>query len=350
MLTFSRLALLSALTATAVNALDCLTHASCQTVICDVFDDACPEDNICEQLGFYPWYLCHVENELESCDTHGCGAGTKCHQGVNNVYCTCDNMVVPAGESCTGAPAEYACTSMTCPESATCDTDGATEFCICDDGTVLGEYTLACPSPEEKAAEEAIEEEFDCTGNLACHRSATCRSNGDVEFCVCQNGNHMLESQICPGWSQSPEPVKPNEAMAAAFECLTCGHKACQPYPGIKEAGCYCDEVLVDPEYPCYHDVDTVAETCESHCMIGADSLCFIEHGVPVCRCTDGDLVGKDDDCNVDRTDTYTVVEGGCAFDVCGVGADCHHQELEGYTCTCGAEKILTAHYQDCVV
>jgi hypothetical protein len=309
MLIFSRIALFSALTATAVNALDCLTHTSCRTVICEVFDDACAENEICEQLTSDPWFNCHAENELDICETYGCGAEAECHDVMSSVFCTCDNFVVPAGESCTVH--DHTCT-LNCHESADCTTDGILSFCACNDGE-LREENQACPgwTPESPSGEDSPSDED----------------------------------------SPSGEDSPSDEGGDAVFDCTTCDGKACLAidFEG-DEAGCYCDELLVDPAYPCYHDEEAPL-TCVDYCLESASSVCFIEHGVPACRCSDGDLVGPTESCDVDRTNSYTQSYGGCGFDVCGEGADCHYQDNEGYTCTCStgtAEEMLIAHYKDC--
>jgi hypothetical protein len=70
------------------------------------------------------------------------------------------------------------------------------------------------------------------------------------EFCVCEDGTVLVdENQACPS-SESSEDDE-------LFDCSTCdGGKPCvEEYDplGGREAGCYCDELLLDPADPCYH-------------------------------------------------------------------------------------------------
>ena len=64
----SRVVLLSVL-ATTTNGfgLNCNEHVSCRTRICEVFDDVCEEDHVCEQLFEPPRYQCHAVDEVQEC-------------------------------------------------------------------------------------------------------------------------------------------------------------------------------------------------------------------------------------------------------------------------------------------
>jgi hypothetical protein len=112
LLIFSRIALLSALTATAVNAMDCLTHESCRKIICVAFDDVCPDEQpVCEQLSEDPWFNCHAANVVTE-------KVPEVVEAPNVKLNGCD---------------------LTCHESAVCTTDGTVEFCICKDGRLVPE-------------------------------------------------------------------------------------------------------------------------------------------------------------------------------------------------------------------
>jgi hypothetical protein len=81
-----------------------------------------------------------------------------------------------------------------------------------------------------------------------------------------------------------------------------------------------------------------------------------MEHGLPVCRCEDGDQVMPTDDCDAETRDFVhedTEMDECDGVLVCGGGATCHHMDGEGYYCTC-KEFVnddvyrLVGHYEDC--
>lgn len=296
----SRIALLSVLAAAANASYECELHPTCRTAICSIFDDVCEEGEICQQLDGSEglWYRCHAENELDNCDNHGCGEDTECHQvGPNSIFCTCDGMVVPAGENCQDSE-DFMC-DLICHESADCETDGVIQLCICKDdmGTVVGEG-MECPDEEE---EEWIPDE--------------------------------------------------EEELFDAFDCTICSNNlACVMYEqDVYDPGCYCNGVRVPPDYPCSYDEESPMD-CENYCT-GDLSSCYMEHGVPTCRCDDGDKVEPNVDCSDERNEYTEFFGQACEFDVCGDGAECHYSQNEGFLCTCYTgtdEQFITSHYSSC--
>ena len=295
---FSGFLIFGALASTAT-AYTCEEHPDCRERICQIYNDLCPPNFLCEPLDGEShegaWYQCHEPLQVfETCDSYGCGAGGTCQDVANGtVFCTCNTMVIPAGEAC--SPSE----------------------------------PLSCSDMQEPKQ---------------CHETAECTTDGAVQFCVCPDG-HLKPAMVA---CDPPPLLQQLQAPPSLFDCSMCGSdKTCDFIPERNyQEGCLCNGQPVLPEYPC-HTTATTPTSCAGYCL-GTASICFMEHGIPVCRCTDGGKVERDSSCVKDRTDSFTPFEGGCTYNVCGKGANCHYAENEGYICTCSDNGRLISHFTDC--